>query len=327
MKEEEIKLILKNIEKDFGKESVVNFFQDKNSKNIQTISSGSYLIDEITGIGGYPRGRIIELYGPESSGKTTLALHAIASAQKEGLIAAFIDAEHSIDINFAQKFGIDLKSLIISQPNSGEQALELVEHLLKTNKIGIIVIDSVAALTPLEELEGNISDKTIGLQARLMAKSLRKLNSIISKTNTIVIFINQIREKIGVIFGNPEITPGGRSLKFYATLRIETRLKERIGSMNNLIAQKTSVKIIKNKLSVPYKKTEVEIYFDKGINHQFEIIELAKKYQLIRQAGSWYYYGEKRLGQGKKDALEKLEELKLFDELKQKVIEIINKKS
>lgn len=320
MNKDEIKEIVKNIEKDFGKESVINFFKNKLDEKIPVISSGSYLIDEITGIGGYPKGRIIEIFGPESSGKTTLALHAIASAQKEGLITAFIDAEHSIDVIFAQKIGVDIKSLIISQPNSGEQALELVEHLLNTKKIALIVVDSVAALTPIEEIEGNISDKTIGLQAKLMAKSLRKLNSIISETKTVVIFINQIREKIGVIFGNPEITPGGRSLKFYSTFRIETRLKERIGTQNNLIAQKTTVKIIKNKLAIPYKKTEILIYFDKGINNDEEIIELALKYEVLGKSGSWYFFKGKNIAQGKKETLIKLKEENLFENIKKETL-------
>ncbi|BDV02302.1 MAG: protein RecA [Candidatus Hepatoplasma vulgare] len=320
MNENDIKEIIKNIEKDFGKESVINFFKNKNDEKISAISTGSYLIDEITGINGYPKGRIIEIFGPESSGKTTLALHSIASAQKNGIISAFIDAEHSIDVSFAQRIGVDIKSLIISQPNSGEQALELVEHLLNTKKIGLIVIDSVAALTPQEEIDGNISDKTVGLQARLMAKSLRKLNSIISDTKAVVIFINQIREKIGVIFGNPEITPGGRALKFYSTLRIETRLKERVGTQNNLIGQKTTVKIIKNKLAVPYKKTEVLIYFDKGINNEEEILELALKSEVLTKNGSWYFYKNKKIAQGKNETLNKLKIENLFEEIKKETL-------
>lgn len=314
MEEKDLKQIIKEIEKEHGEGSVMSF-NDKNIKNVESISTGSILLDDAIGVGGYPKGRIIEIYGPESSGKTTMALLAIAEAQKKSGIAAFIDAEHSIDIKHAKNLGVNLDNIIVSQPNSGEQALELVDNLCSTGKFSIIVIDSVAALTPIAELEGRMEDHTIGAQARLMSKSLRKLSATINKTNTVVIFINQIREKVGVIFGNPEVTPGGRSLKFFASVRLDIRVRERVKKGNEFVGQKIKVKVVKNKVATPYK--EIETFFDykTGLNKDEELIELASEKGVIKKAGSWYSFNNIKLGQGKSEAAKYIKENKLIDKI------------
>ncbi|WP_342277857.1 recombinase RecA [Spiroplasma endosymbiont of Nephrotoma flavescens] len=263
------------------------------------ISSGSLLLDMAIGIGGYPRGRVIEVYGAESSGKTTLALHAISEVQKSNGKAAFIDVEHALDPNYAQKIGVILEQLLIVQPDSGEQALGILEVFVKSNAIDLIVIDSVAALTPQVELDGEMSDQTIGAQARLMSKALRKLNSYIAKTNCLVFFINQIREKVGIIFGNPEITPGGRALRFYSSLRVELKRSEQILLNNQLVGYKTKVKIVKNKVAAPFQMTVLDIYFDRGICKLEELILLGLKANILQKNGSWYNYGEQKLGLGR----------------------------
>lgn len=315
MKEQQFKNILKDIEKEYGKGAVMSLNQKDIDKDVEVISTGSILLDDAIGIGGYPRGRIIEVYGPESSGKTTMALLAIAEAQKAGGLAAFIDAEHAIDIKHAERMGVDLDKIIISQPDSGEQALQLVDHLTSTGEFSIIVVDSVAALTPLAELEGQMEDQTIGAQARLMSKSMRKLSGVINKTNTTVIFINQIREKVGVIFGNPEVTPGGRGLKFAASLRLDIRIRERIKEKDNFVGQKIKVKVVKNKMAPPYKEIETIFYYDNGINKAEELIELASNKNIIDKAGSWYSYKGNKLGQGKVDAAKAMVEQGLMDEI------------
>lgn len=286
------------IQKQFGKGSLVDL-KAKSKKSEMFINSGSQMINKAIGAPGYPRGRITEIYGPESSGKTTLALHAVAECQKSGGIAAFIDAEHALDLEYAKSLGVDIENLLISQPDSGEQALEIVEALSKTNEVDLIIIDSVAALVPEIEATGEISDQTIGAHARLMSKGLRILNGIISKTNTGVIFINQLREKVGVIYGSPEITTGGRALKFYSTLRIEVRKDSLIKDGTNNIGLRTRVTISKNKISPPYGVAYVEIYFGKGFDYSGEIIDFAVNYEVIDKSGSWYSYKEHKIGQGK----------------------------
>ncbi len=319
MKETEFKRLIKDLEKSYGKGSVMTM--DKNSKNddVEVISTGSILLDDAVGVGGYPKGRVVEIYGPESSGKTTLALLAIAEAQKAGGFAAFIDAEHAIDIKHAKRMGVDLDKLLISQPDSGEQALQLVDHLTSTGEFSIIVVDSVAALTPIAELEGQMEDQTIGAQARLISKSMRKLTGTINKTNTIVLFINQIREKVGVIFGNPEVTPGGRALKFASSLRLDIRIRERIKEKDEFVGQRIKVKVVKNKVASPYKEIETIFYYANGINKTEELIELGTNKGLITRAGAWYSYGDLKLGQGKVDAAKYIEENNLIEELKTKL--------
>lgn len=289
---------LKTIEKNYGKEALTVYNENENL-NHEIIPSGSFLIDQVIGIGGYPKGRIIEIFGPESSGKTTLALHAIAEAQKQEGIAAFIDAEHSLDLNYAKKIGVDINNLLVSQPSYGEEALDILETLVKSNSISIVVVDSVAALVPKTELEGEMSDQSIGLQARMMSKALRKLNGAISKSKTTVIFINQIREKIGVMFGNPETTTGGRALKFFSSIRIEVRKGESITDSGIIVANKVKVKVVKNKVSAPFKQTLITIGYDKGIERVNEIIELAALYNILDKSGVWYSYKNEKIGQGK----------------------------
>ncbi len=286
MKQNDFERILKDVQKEYGKGTVMSLSNDSVEQGVEVISSGSLLLDDAIGIGGYPKGRIMEVYGPESSGKTTMALLAIAEAQKAGGYAAFIDAEHAIDINHAKRMGVDLDKLLISQPDSGEQALQLVDHLTSTGEFAIIVVDSVAALTPLAELEGQMEDQTIGAQARLLSKSMRKLAGTISKTNTLVLFINQIREKVGVIFGNPEVTPGGRALKFASSVRLDIRIRERIKEKDSFIGQRIKIKVVKNKMAPPYKEIETVFYYDGGINQIEELIELGTNKGLITRAGA-----------------------------------------
>lgn len=311
--------VLLDIEKQFGKGAVMKL-GDNEHIEIDTISSGSLSLDIDLGIGGYPKGRIIEIYGPESSGKTTFALHAIAEAQKVGGRAAFIDAEHSLDPQYAAKLGVNIDELLLSQPDNGEQALEICEALVRSGAISIVVIDSVAALVPQAEIEGEMGDSHVGLQARLMSQALRKLSGIISKTNTIAIFINQLREKVGVMFGNPETTPGGRALKFYSSIRLEIRRSEQIKLGNDIVGNKTVVKVVKNKMAPPFKTSNVDIMYGEGISVEGEIVDLASEAKIIEKGGAWYSYNGEKLGQGKENVKELLKkDKKLYNELYNKV--------
>jgi len=296
------------IEKQFGKGSLMQLGAGVADIAIETIPSGSILLDEALGVGGYPRGRIIEIYGPESSGKTTLALHAIAEAQKRKGIAAFIDAEHALDPSYARSLGVNIDELWVSQPDNGEQALEIAESLVRSGAVDIIVVDSVAALTPQAEIEGDMGDSHMGLQARLMSQALRKLTGTISKSGTCLIFINQIRMKIGVMFGNPETTTGGKALKFYASVRLEVRKIETINKgADEAIGNKVRVKVVKNKVASPFRKAELEIMFGKGISWSGSLLDAALKYEIIQKSGSWYSYGEERIGQGRDNAKQFIE--------------------
>jgi recombination protein RecA len=314
-----LQLTLDKLDKTYGKGTVMKM-GDKAIEEVETISSGSLGIDLALGVGGYPRGRIIEIYGPESSGKTTLTLHAIAEAQKAGGIAAFIDAEHAFDRNYAEKLGVDIENLIISQPDNGEQALEIAENLIRSGAIDIVVIDSVAALTPKSEIEGEMGDSKMGLHARLMSQALRKLTGTISKTNCTVFFINQLREKIGVMFGNPETTTGGNALKFYASVRIDIRRSTQIKDGDNVLGNRTKVKIVKNKVAPPFKVAEFDIMYGEGVSKTGEILDLAVEFEIIKKAGSWFSYGETKLGQGR-DAVKSLikDNPELADELEVKI--------
>ncbi|WP_326716908.1 recombinase RecA [Vagococcus jeotgali] len=292
---------LKKIEKDFGKGSVMKL-GEKVDTQISTISSGSLALDSALGVGGYPRGRIIEIYGPESSGKTTVALHAIAAVQKEGGTAAFIDAEHALDPKYAQALGVNIDELLLSQPDTGEQGLNIAEALVSSGAIDIVVVDSVAALVPRAEIDGEMGDAHVGLQARLMSQALRKLSGTINKTKTIAIFINQIREKVGVMFGNPEVTPGGRALKFYATVRLEVRRAEQLKTGTDIIGNRTKIKVVKNKVAPPFKVAEVDIMYGEGISQEGELLDMASEEDIVNKSGAWYSYQEERIGQGRENA-------------------------
>ena len=315
---------MSKIEKDFGKGSIMRM-GDEQTENVEVIPTGSIGLNAALGVGGYPKGRIIEIYGPESSGKTTLAIHAIAEAQKAGGIAAFIDAEHAFDRFYAQKLGVDVDNLLISQPDNGEQALEIADQLIRSAAIDIIVIDSVAALTPKKEIEGDMGDSAVGLHARLMSQALRKVTSTIAKTNTTCIFINQLREKIGVMFGNPETTTGGNALKFYASVRIDIRKSTPIKDGDNVLGNLTKVKVVKNKVAPPFRKAEFEITFGEGISKVGEIVDLATEYDIIKKSGSWFSYEDSKLGQGR-DAVKTLlkDNPELCEELEAKIMEKLN---
>lgn len=314
-----LQLTLDKLDKTYGKGTVMKM-GDKAIEEVETISSGSLGVDLALGVNGYPKGRIIEIFGPESSGKTTLTLHAIAEAQKAGGIAAFIDAEHAFDRNYAEKLGVDIENLIISQPDNGEQALEIAENLIRSGAIDIVVIDSVAALTPKSEIEGEMGDSKMGLHARLMSQALRKLTATISKTNCTVFFINQLREKIGVMFGNPETTTGGNALKFYASVRLDIRRSTQIKDGENVLGNRTKVKIVKNKVAPPFKVAEFDIMYGEGISKTGEILDLAVEFDIIKKAGSWFSYGDTKLGQGR-DAVKTLikDNPELADELEIKI--------
>lgn len=310
---------ISQIEKKFGKGSVMRL-GDRTAVDVDVIPSGSLTLDKALGIGGYPKGRIIEIYGPESSGKTTLTLHAIAQAQKQGGKAAFIDAEHAIDPVYAKNLGVDIDELILSQPDSGEQALEIAEMLVRSGVIDLIVIDSVAALVPQVELDGEMGDAAVGLQARLMSKALRKLSGVMNKTNCTVIFINQLREKIGVMYGNPETTTGGRALKFYSSVRVEIRRSEQIKQNGEIIGNKANIKVVKNKVAPPFKTTQVDIIYGKGISRDGEILDLAVEGDIVEKSGAWYAYNGEKIGQGRENAKNFLiEHLAIFEEVEEKV--------
>ena len=318
---------LKQIEKQFGKGSIMKL-GDKVYEKMEVIPTGSISLDMALGVGGYPKGRIIEIYGPESSGKTTLALHAIAEAQKQGGFAAFIDAEHALDPKYAQALGVDIDNLILSQPDTGEQALEIVEQLVRSNAISIVVIDSVAALVPKVEIDGDMGDAHVGLQARLMSQAMRKLSGVISKTNSTAIFINQIREKVGVMFGSPETTSGGRALKFYASVRLDIRRIEGIKSGDSVIGNLTRVKVVKNKVAAPFKVTDIEIIYGKGISREGEILDLAVDNDIINKSGAWFSYNGEKIGQGRENVKEFIKRNPDFaKEIETKIYEVLNEKN
>lgn len=307
-KEKALDMTLKQIEKQFGKGSIMKLGEQSARLNIGSISTSSIGLDIALGIGGVPRGRIVEIFGPESSGKTTVALHIIAEAQKTGGTAAFIDAEHALDPAYARTLGVDIDSLIVSQPDTGEQALEICEALIRSGAIGIIVVDSVAALVPKAEIEGEMGDAHVGLQARLMSQALRKITGAINKSNTTTIFINQLREKVGVMFGNPEITPGGRALKFYSSVRLDVRRIESLKQGQDVIGNRTRVKVVKNKVAPPFKKAEFDIMYGTGISKEGDIIDIAADCDIVNKAGAWYSYNDQRLGQGRENAKQFLKE-------------------
>lgn len=321
-KNKQLQEAFKNIEKQFGKGSIMKL-GDALDQNVEAVSSGSIALDLALGVGGYPKGRIIEIYGPESSGKTTVTLHAIAEVQKQGGYAAFIDAEHALDPQYAKRLGVDVDNLILSQPDNGEQGLEIANALIDSGAIDIVVIDSVAALVPKAEIDGDMGDQFIGLQARMMSQAMRKLSGSISKTKCIVIFINQLREKVGIMFGNPETTPGGRALKFYSSIRMEVRKGEAIKNGSDVIGAKANIKIVKNKVASPFKTASIDIIFGYGINHEGEVVDMAAELDIISKAGSWYSYNGEKIGQGREAAKEFLKNNPdILKEVESKIVEI-----
>ncbi|HLR92554.1 MAG TPA: recombinase RecA [Atopostipes sp.] len=310
---------MKQIEKDYGKGAIMKL-GDEGNRRVETVSTGSLALDVALGAGGYPKGRVVEIYGPESSGKTTVALHAIASVQKEGGTAAFIDAEHALDPSYAKKLGVDTDNLLLSQPDTGEQGLEIADALVSSGAIDIVVVDSVAALVPRAEIDGEMGDTHVALQARLMSQAMRKLSGTISKTGTIAIFINQIREKVGIMFGNPETTPGGRALKFYSSVRLEVRRAESIKEGSDMVGNRTRIKVVKNKVAPPFKEAMVDIMFGEGISQVGELVDMAAEKDIIKKAGSWYSYGEERIGQGRENAKKYLDDNpEIFDDVNKRV--------
>src|SRR6056297_862852 len=318
-KEKALDMAISQIERQYGKGSIMKLGEDT-KLNIETISTGALTLDIALGVGGLPRGRVVEIYGPESSGKTTVALHAIAEAQANGGIAAFIDAEHALDPGYAKKLGVKIDDLILSQPDTGEQALEIAEALVRSGAIDVVVIDSVAALVPKAELEGNMGDSHIGLQARLMSQALRKLSGAIKKSNTTAIFINQLREKVGVMFGSPETTSGGRALKFYSSVRLDVRRIETLKDKNEMVGNRTRVKVVKNKVAPPFKKAEFDIIYGKGISKEGNILDVGVNADIINKSGTWYSYGDEKLGQGRENSKEYLREnVKVTKEIESKI--------
>ena len=323
-KEEALKSALKQIEKDYGKGAIMRLGDAANNMNVEVIPTGILPLDIALGVGGIPRGRIIEIYGPESSGKTTVTLHMIAEAQKNGGIAAFIDAEHALDPVYAKKLGVDIDNLLISQPDTGEQALEIAEALVRSGAIDIIVVDSVAALVPKAEIEGEMGDAHVGLLARLMSQAMRKLTGVISKSRTTAIFINQIREKVGVMYGNPEVTTGGRALKFYASVRLDVRKYDQVKQGTNVLGNRTRVKVVKNKVAPPFKVAEFDIMYGEGVSRESSLIDIAADLEILQKSGSWYSYNDTRLGQGKDTVKEILRnQPELFEEIEGKVHELL----
>ena len=315
---------MKQIEKQYGKGAVMRL-GDEAQRNVEANPSGSLTLDIALGIGGYPKGRIIEIYGPESSGKTTVALHAIAEVQNNGGFVAFIDAEHALDTMYARKLGVDIENLILSQPDTGEQALEIAEALIRSGSVEMIVIDSVAALVPEAEISGEMGDSHVGLQARLMSQAMRKLSGIISKTGTTAIFINQIREKVGVMFGSPETTPGGRALKFYSSVRLEVRRGEQLKQGTDIVGNKINIKVVKNKVAPPFKVATVDLIYGEGISKIGELLDLAVEKEIIQKSGAWFSYNNEKIGQGRENAKKFIEDnSQLFDEIKALVLEQIN---
>jgi recombination protein RecA len=320
-KQAALDMALKQIEKQFGKGSVIKMGEGTHTK-VEASSSGSLALDIALGINGYPKGRIMEVYGPESSGKTTVSLHAIAEVQKNGGRAAFIDAEHALDPVYARKLGVDIDELLLSQPDTGEQALEIAEALVRSGAVDIIVVDSVAALVPQKEIEGEMGDSHVGLQARLMSQALRKLSGAINKSKTIAIFINQIREKVGVMFGNPETTPGGRALKFYSSVRLEVRRAEQLKLGNDIVGNKTRIKVVKNKMAPPFRIAEVDIMYGEGISKEGEILDIGSEVDIVQKSGSWFSYNEERLGQGRENAKIFLKENpEIREEIRKRIID------
>ncbi|MBO7746581.1 recombinase RecA [Paenibacillus sp. MWE-103] len=302
-----LEMALRQIEKQFGKGSIMKLGESTHMQ-VETVSSGSLALDIALGIGGFPRGRVIEVYGPESSGKTTVALHAIAEVQRAGGQAAFIDAEHALDPSYANKLGVNIDELLLSQPDTGEQALEIAEALVRSGAVDIVVVDSVAALVPKAEIEGDMGDSHVGLQARLMSQALRKLSGAISKSKTIAIFINQLREKVGVMFGNPETTPGGRALKFYSTVRLDVRRIESIKQGNDVVGNRTRIKVVKNKVAPPFKQAEIDIMYGEGISKEGSIVDIGVEHDIIQKSGAWFSFNGERLGQGRENAKQFLKE-------------------